>query len=166
MPDQRRLFLLGGVSLSVVIGDQLTKHLVQSALSLGESQGVIGDLVRLTYIRNPNGLFGLSWGRPGLIFFLSLPAMVAIILFYLVVPGKGIFLTRLSLSLILGGALGNLIDRFRFGAVVDFIDVGIRNTRWPVFNVADSAVTIGVILVVLQGLRSGARVKEDHTEST
>jgi signal peptidase II len=82
----------------------------------------------------------------------SCVAAVAIVLFYLLLPGGPTSVTRIGLALVAAGAVGNVLDRLRFGAVVDFIDVGIRSVRWPVFNVADSAVTVGVAVLLLHGL--------------
>jgi signal peptidase II len=127
--------------------DQATKVLVQSSLHLGESVQVIGLYVKITYIHNPKGAFGLPIG--GKLFFVIFSVLASLfILYYLFKIPKEKVWSKGSLALILGGAVGNLIDRFRLGEVIDFIDVGIRTTRWPIFNVADSAVTIGVILLL------------------
>jgi len=114
---------------------------------------VIGDWVRLTYIHNPGAAFGLFPGsRPALI----VVSLAAIVVVTAVAWRKRSRWDVLPLGLILGGAVGNLIDRIRLGEVVDFVQIGIPpENYWPVFNVADSAVTIGVAWLAFTLLRSG-----------
>ncbi|MFQ6092469.1 MAG: signal peptidase II [bacterium] len=130
-----------------VLADQSSKALVQRALQLKESVQLVGSLVKITYIHNPKGAFGLPLG--GRLFFVIFSVLASLfILYYLFrIPKERVWSKR-ALALILGGAVGNLIDRFRFGEVVDFIDLGVGNTRWPIFNVADIAVTAGVALLL------------------
>ncbi len=159
--------VLAAAALGAFALDQASKMLVQSSLALGESRPVIGDLVRLTYIVNPHGLMGLSFGPWAryLMLPLSLAAITAIIYYYHHWRNPGA-LSGAALGLILGGAAGNLLDRFRFGMVIDFIDVDIPNIalppfslafvrfpgffldRWYIFNVADSAVLCGVAILL------------------
>jgi signal peptidase II len=135
----------------VVILDQATKLLVQQSFRLYQQVDLVGDYVRLTYIHNPGAAFGIHLGpysRP-IFLVLSLLALGALGAMYWVTPIRD--RVRLAaISLICGGALGNLIDRVRseYG-VVDFLDVGIGDLRWPVFNVADVAVTTGAIFLAL-----------------
>jgi signal peptidase II len=164
------------VSVVIVIVDQITKFLVKGinlealnlrweGLPLGSSRPIIGDFLRLTYIENPGMAFGIDVG--GKLFFSVFTLLASIgIAVYLYKKRNEPFLLRLSLATILGGAVGNLIDRvfygviynegpLFFGKVVDFIDLdffnislfGFNISRWPVFNVADASVTIGVILL-------------------
>ncbi len=138
------LFLL--VSLTILALDQWMKKLIAGSMHLGESRRVIGEVVRFTYIRNPNSVFGLNLGGPIVSTILTVVAFIFVI--YLFVIAKNpIFLT--AISFIIGGALGNLVDRVLYMEVVDFIEVGVRQFRWPTFNVADSFVTIGIILVII-----------------
>lgn len=146
---------MAGLFLFVLIFDLVTKHLVQNRFELGESVPWLGDTVRLTYILNAGGAFGISIGSNMVYLVVSLVVIVAVI--YLVWSKIGSNkLIDFSLVAVIGGAVGNLVDRFRFGAVVDFLDVdipnldfiGIQMHRWPVFNVADAAVTIGMILII------------------
>jgi signal peptidase II len=146
----------------VVVLDQITKIiikglvivqeanpvvLVKGRFYLGESIKIIGNVLRFTYIENPGMAFGIRVG--GKLFFTIFASIASVvILIYLYRMRKERFYPRLSLALILGGAVGNLIDRFAYGQVIDFIDIGIGNTRWPVFNIADTAVTIGMIILV------------------
>ncbi len=134
-------------SLVIVILDQLTKSMVKSRFYLHESIEVIGDFLRFTYIENPGMAFGIRIAGPWFFTLFSAIASV-VILVYMYKMRHAAFLSRLALAFILGGAIGNLIDRSLYGRVVDFIDVGIGTTRWPVFNLADSAVTIGMILLI------------------
>jgi len=133
---------------SVVIIDQISKAVVSGAIPLYTSISVIPGFFNLCHIQNPGGGFGfLSNHSPILqkivfVFFSSLAAGL-IFYFYKKTPDTHPFLAS-GLALIFGGAIGNLIDRIRFGTVVDFLDVYIKNLHWPVFNAADSAVTVGV----------------------
>ncbi|MEA1912259.1 MAG: signal peptidase II [candidate division WOR-3 bacterium] len=132
--------------LCILLLDQFTKKFVMNSMFLGESKKIIGNIVRFTYIRNPNSVFGLHIGGPLVSTILTGVAFIFVI--YLFITGKHrLFLT--GISFIIGGALGNLADRFFYMEVVDFVDIGIKEYRWPTFNVADSFVTIGIILVII-----------------
>ncbi len=121
--------------------DQLTKFIVSSKLSLYQSMPVIKGIFCISLVHNRGAAFGLFRDQ---IYLFILTALFAIILIYLSLKeNKKISLYSASLGLILAGTIGNLIDRLRFGYVVDFLDFRI----WPVFNVADSAITIGAILL-------------------
>lgn len=131
----------------VVVLDQITKLSVKAQFYLGESIEIFGDVLRFTYIQNPGMAFGIRFG--GKLFFTIFASIASvIILIYLYRMRHERFQSRFSLALILGGAIGNLIDRFAYGEVIDFIDIGVENTRWPVFNIADSAVTVGMIILI------------------
>jgi len=134
--------------------DQVTKAIVSARLLPGDPVPVIDNFLRLTLVHNTGAAFGLFPGsRLPFILISALAIVVALYLFAR--DAYRSFLNRVLLGSILGGALGNLIDRIRWGRVVDFIDVGIGAARWPVFNVADSAVTLGVILLAWNLARSG-----------
>ena len=135
-------FILAGL---VLIIDQVTKYIVMMDMSYGQSVSIIGNYLRITFITNPNALFGISLGDrfP----YPLLTTIVAIVIVVLILTERSAFLTG-AYGLILGGAIGNLIDRLRIGEVIDFIDAGVKNLRWPTFNIADSAVTIGIILML------------------
>ena len=131
------------ISLFIVFLDQVTKHLVMVNISYGEVVRVWGDYIRFIHRMNPNAVFGVSVGGPTVSLILTLVAFVFVcILFYR--SKERLFLV--SLSMIIGGAVGNLIDRLMFRAVTDFIDIGFHGYRFATFNVADSFVTIGIIL--------------------
>ncbi|MCK5654283.1 MAG: signal peptidase II [Dehalococcoidia bacterium] len=130
------------IALIVVALDQVSKFFIRANMNLGESIPEEG-FFRITYGTNTGGVFGLFANQA---FLITLTAIVGVaaILVYSRYPQANRVLVRVALGLLLGGAVGNLIDRIRFGEVVDFIDVG----AWPVFNVADSAVVVGVILII------------------
>ena len=134
--------------LAVLVLDQVTKAWVRATMELNETIPVIGNVVRLTYIHNEGAAFGLSIGEYSSRIFLVLASIAsALVLYLLLTAPRQERLQRVALALILGGALGNIIDRIRWSMVVDFIQVGIAGHFWPIFNVADSAVTIGAVLL-------------------
>ena len=132
-------------ALLVLIADQLSKIWIRSSLDLGESLFDIG-LFRLTHIQNTGAAFGLFQDQSFALTIIAIISIVALLVFFLLfsrhstILSKG--LSKPALGLILGGTIGNLVDRLRLGCVTDFIDFGI----WPAFNIADSAITVGVIL--------------------
>lgn len=142
------------VGLVILVLDQATKILALSRLSLGVPVSVVDGLVALTLVMNPGLAFGfLGAVPPGwrwVVALLSLAALCALALLAVRLLPSGGWPAALALGLIFGGAVGNLIDRWRFGAVVDFIDVYWRAYHWPAFNVADSAISIGVALLALR----------------
>ena len=142
------------LACSVILIDAITKHVAVAQLAPFHSVSVIPGLFDLTYVENPGGVFGLLRGLQdttrGIIFTLvPLTAIVLIGLYALRVPSAH-RLTLASLALILGGAVGNLIDRIRLGYVVDFLDFHFRGHHWPAFNLADSAICVGVGLLLLE----------------
>jgi signal peptidase II len=145
------VLLLAG---AVVALDQLTKLVALDRLPLGASMPVIDGFLSLTLVLNPGLAFGLLGTIPTawrwVVAALSLVALAVLARVALRVLPTGGWLGRLAIGLIFGGAVGNLIDRARFGAVVDFVDVHWRGWHWPAFNVADSAITVGVTLLALR----------------
>lgn len=137
------------VAALVVVLDQWTKHLVQASLPVHTPVPVIPGVLSLTHTYNPGVAFGqFSGGGPWILIALALAAVSGIIAYRARLLKTGIRLhplLNLGLALPLGGALGNVIDRIRIGEVVDFIDFG----WWPVFNVADSAITLGAVALVV-----------------
>jgi signal peptidase II len=138
--------------VGVLILDQLSKAAVSLTLKMYEVRPIIHGLLNLTRVHNTGAAFGLLAGQPSIlrtIFFLavSLLAMgVVLWMIFRLPPDQKVEIV--ALSIIFGGALGNVIDRARLGEVVDFIDVYYRSYHWPAFNVADSAITIGVLLLL------------------
>lgn len=151
----KRPALLFALCAALVVAlDQLTKAAVSSRLFLSEPVPVLGDYVRLTLVHNTGAAFGLFPGSRLPFIIVSLLAVSVVLYLCTRETYRGVP-QRLLLGCILGGAIGNLVDRIRLGWVVDFIDVGLGPVRWPVFNVADSAVTVGVILLVWYLYRAG-----------
>lgn len=140
--------LLLATALVITVLDQVVKRVVVNVLRMGESVDVAGAFVRLTRTSNTGAAFGLFRGRSNWFIAISLIASVIIVALSRKIVEAG-RVERVAFSLILGGTVGNLIDRIRLGAVVDFIDVGAGGFRWPAFNVADSAITIGVTLLAV-----------------
>jgi signal peptidase II len=139
---------------AVLFLDQATKAIASARLMPGEPVPVLGQFLRLTLVHNTGAAFGLFPGSR-LPFILISVLAIAVVLYLFARDAYKSFANRVLLGCILGGALGNLVDRIRWGRVVDFIDMGIGTIRWPVFNVADSAVTLGVILLAWNLARSG-----------
>ncbi|NLK08292.1 MAG: signal peptidase II [Firmicutes bacterium] len=133
-------FLMGGILL--VILDQVSKWLATYYLHLGESVALPGHLVYLTLVHNPGAAFGLFANATSFLVALALALLLGV-WWYRHVIARQSFLLKLGLTLSIGGAVGNVIDRIRLGYVVDFIDVRV----WPVFNVADCGIVIGVAVL-------------------
>jgi signal peptidase II len=140
-----------GIVGSIVAVDIGTKLWVQRTLRLYDPVPVLGEYVRLTYLYNPGAAFGLHLGPYSRVFFLSLTVVAVVVLFLIYRNTPLADRARLiAVTLVTGGALGNMIDRVRSPrGVVDFLDVGVGHVRWPVFNVADIAVTTGALLLAL-----------------
>ena len=140
-----------GVMGSLLAVDLLSKAWIQGNVSYGQSLSLLGDWVRLTYLLNPGAAFGLNVGEWSRAVFATLAVVAVMVIVTIVRETPAADRMRLSaLALILGGAVGNLIDRLRsHGAVVDFLDVGFGRVRWPVFNIADVGVTAGALLLVV-----------------
>lgn len=154
----KRLLPLLMMMAGIVGLDQATKALLVCSLDLHDSVPLVDGLLSISHVRNRGAAFGLlsDWDlpyQPFLLAVLSLAALAAIALYFVRLPSTA-RLPRLALALVLGGAVGNLLDRMRLGYVVDFIHVYWRQYQWPDFNVADSAITVGVILLVFDILRS------------
>jgi signal peptidase II len=163
----RRLSYLT-VMLTILVVDQLTKWLVARELDLHEYRPLVEGLLSLSHVRNRGAAFGILSDadlpyQSVLFAGLSLVALLAIAVYAWRLPATA-WLPQFALALILGGALGNLIDRLRLGYVVDFVHVYWRDHQWPDFNAADSAITIGVTLLVLDILRSPHAESPGKTE--
>lgn len=149
-----RLFYL--VAALVLVLDIATKQVVYRGMELGQSIPVFGDWFRWTYIHNAGAAFGLFEGNRW--FFVGVSTLSVLVLVALANSARYRHpLTLLALGLILGGAVGNLLDRLWLGVVIDFVNIGIGEHRWPFFNVADSGISVGVVLLAIQLLREGER---------
>jgi signal peptidase II len=145
--------------VAVIIGstialDQYTKLLVMQRFRLYESVAVIPGFFNLTYVRNKGAAFGILAGMEGAwrTAFFVMVSLAALSVLTVLVRKTEDRLTLIAYALISGGALGNLVDRIRFGEVVDFVEWYYRSFHWPAFNVADSAITVGVGLLVIEML--------------
>ncbi|CAN2039819.1 Lipoprotein signal peptidase [Candidatus Magnetomoraceae bacterium gMMP-15] len=148
--SKNKYTLLIFVAAIVIILDQITKFIIMKTMPLYHSISVIEGFFNLTHIHNTGGAFGLMANQHHIIraiLFLGVSsvALFVILYFYKQTPQE-ITGLRIGLSLIFGGAVGNLIDRFRLGEVIDFFVFYIKSHHWPAFNVADSAVTIGAVI--------------------
>ena len=144
-------------AIIVVLIDQFSKYLVKTKFILFESQSIIGPFLRFTYIENSGLAFGLPVGGFAWLLFLITLIISLYMSYYIISYNNIIKYEALSLSLILGGAIGNLIDRgftlfgiFGYGGVIDFIDIGLFESswRWYIFNIADLSVSMGIILYI------------------
>lgn len=148
------------ISASVIVFDQLTKWLISSWLSLYETIEVF-PYFNLTLAHNTGAAFSFlaqagGWQRW---FFVVLAIVISTGLVFWLRKVKNNNLESLSISLILGGAIGNVIDRFLLGYVVDFLDVYYGSYHWPAFNIADSAIVIGAMLLILDSFKSKPETK-------
>ncbi|MBD3218754.1 MAG: signal peptidase II [candidate division Zixibacteria bacterium] len=152
---RRRLIFYLTITFSIAIVDIVTKLIVQKNFALHESHQILGNFFKFTYILNYGGVFGSRLGS-NVFYLISAIVVVLLVIFFLYREfGKNKYVD-LSLFIVLGGAIGNLFDRIRMGAVVDFLDfnflkiqvLGYQFDRWPTFNIADAAVTVGMILLV------------------
>jgi signal peptidase II len=135
------------VAALVVAADQYTKHIIATTYLPDESRIVVPHVVYLTYVQNSHGAFGLFGSHPLLLAAFASAVLIGFFLWYRNTGNAGLT-THIAFGLILGGAIGNIADRMRLTYVVDFIDF----RWWPVFNVADSAITIGVVLLLVRML--------------
>jgi signal peptidase II len=146
--------LIFGLATIVFVADQVTKRWALARLDAAHPVVVIPDLFHLVLVMNPGVAFGIFAGVPPrwrwivTLFSLTALALLASLAFRILPRGSAV--SRVAIAFVFGGAAGNLLDRWRFGAVVDFIDVFWRSYHWPAFNVADSAITVGVCLLAAE----------------
>ena len=141
------------ITLVVIIIDQVSKLLVWNLLELGEIVKITPKIIWITYVQNTGAAFSISFGTPGLnkIVFIFVSLLAIFLIFYLLSKTSS-KIEKISFALILGGALGNLIDRIALGSVIDFIWCDFPDvimTRWPVFNIADSSIVIAIAIMVV-----------------
>jgi signal peptidase II len=150
--------LFGGLALIVLVADQVSKAWVDTGFQLASTHApspglaaptpIIGDFVRIAKTYNDGGIFGL-FGTAAPILALASIAVVVGIVAYQARSGSAPLLLTVALGLLLGGALGNLIDRMRFGHVIDFVDMGLGDLRWYTFNVADASISLAISALLL-----------------
>jgi signal peptidase II len=138
------------LAAGIVVVDQLTKAWLVSAVAPGQVLPILGDVLRLVDSHNDGGLFGLLRGQ-ALAFGLVSLVVIGLIVAFHARAGRNPYLT-VTLGLLLGGALGNLVDRLRLGYVVDFVDAGIGDVRWYTFNVADAAISAAILLLIVMSV--------------
>ncbi|ARQ06642.1 signal peptidase II [Macrococcoides canis] len=144
-----RIIPMGLLSIVLILVDQLTKYMIVKSMEIGESISIIGDILKITSHRN----YGAAWGmlQNQMIFFYIITVIVLIALCYFYYKeAADNLLMQSGLMLIFAGAIGNFIDRLFRGNVVDFIDTKIINYDFPIFNVADSCLTIGVFILLYE----------------
>ncbi len=154
------------VSLAIILFDQITKILVLNNLHENEAISVIGNFLYFRFVYNQGGAWGTSIGPSWVYTILSIVALILIIKYFIGAKTAG-KIDKISLSIIFGGAVGNLIDRIVYGKVVDFIDMDIPDIpflnlyRWFTFNIADAAITIGLVIFAFSLFMK----KDDKTEN-
>ncbi|MBU0679050.1 MAG: signal peptidase II [Verrucomicrobia bacterium] len=139
------------IALLITVLDQLTKQIVRLSFALGESRPVIEGCFDLTYLRNTGAAWGILGGQNTSLTVISLVILIVMVIF------RRSFLSdtlehRIALGLMVGGIVGNLLDRMRQGWVTDFLDFYVGNHHWPAFNVADAAICVGVGIYILSSL--------------
>ena len=161
---KRKYWVLLIFCFGILVLDQWTKSLIIKKLLLYQKVEVIQGFFNILHVRNTGGAFGIFGGDKGgvgsILFVVVSLVAIGVIAFLFVRIKEDEKTLALSFSLILSGAIGNLIDRLRYGEVIDFLDFYLSSTHWPTFNVADSAICIGIGLMALELL------KRDHKEGT
>jgi signal peptidase II len=144
------IFILGAAF--VIALDQITKAAIVTKFVIHESYAIVDGFFNLVYVMNPGAAFGFLADASAIfryVFFIGITSAVILLILYYIVKSKSQNMqTVISLTLIFSGAVGNLIDRIRFGAVVDFLDFYIHTWHWPAFNVADSSIFLGAVLMI------------------
>ena len=151
-PRRPFLFLLGAITIPVILLDQATKLFVQAHMALYESIAIIPNYLDITYTLNPGAAFSMLADAPPWVrkaFLLTMACAAIVVLTVLIVRAERVSITSVAFALILGGATGNLIDRAIRGRVIDFMRAHYYDLNYPIFNVADSAISIGVVLIML-----------------
>jgi signal peptidase II len=149
-PSIGRWIAFTAIALGVLAVDQASKAWVTGNLDIGEGIELLGEWLRIVHWRNSGALFGLLPQSAPIFAVVSL-GVVALIVLYHHRAGRG-YLTTVALALLLGGAIGNLIDRLRFGSVVDFVDMGIGEWRFYTYNAADAAITTAILLLIVMAI--------------
>jgi len=155
----RTVYLL--VAVGIFLADRVSKWTVMHTLMLGETRRIVPGLFNLTHLRNRGAAFGLfADAESTVVVFFLIAFSVAALVLVLVLLWRGTTSpwAGAGLSLILGGAMGNLVDRLRDGGVVDFLDFHLGSYHWPAFNVADSAIVVGAAVLMLELFRSRRHV--------
>jgi len=164
-PRRPFLLLVAVITIPVVILDQATKQFVQAHMALYESIAIIPNYLDITYTLNPGAAFSMladapPWVRYAVL--LSMASAMIVVLVVLLARSERVSINSIAFALVLGGAIGNLIDRAIRGRVIDFMRAHYYDLNYPVFNVADSAISIGVVLIILAAFLAS---DDDPTDS-
>ena len=151
------------VSAILVLADQVSKAIVVRTMSLYESVPVIENFFHFTYITNDGMAFGIDFPFGYFIFSLVSALLTIFLFWYLWSVRNDSLVIRLGLAMIIAGAVGNLIDRLMLGEVIDFLDFMIGNFHWYVFNLADSYVTVGMVLILTDSIFLEKKREKNHT---
>lgn len=139
------------VAILVFFADRYTKNWVSKNFKIGESRSVYKDYIKITHIKNPWGVWGLKiFGKNKYLYIIPLVGLFILLIIWAFIEKD--FFTLIFLGCVIGAGLGNLYDRIIFGVVTDFIDIGIKDKRWPVFNVADAVITTSLIIYSLKSI--------------
>jgi signal peptidase II len=167
--DNRRKYVLFSIiTVVVVVADQITKRLIDSTMRLGERIEIIPNFLDIRYVSNTGAAFGIMAKLPDgarLPFLIGVSILAMLLILYLFFQAEHDRIPyQISLGLVFSGAVGNLIDRIWLGAVRDFIDAHIHGLHWPVFNVADSAITVGIVILAYELLIREPRLEREARE--
>ncbi|WP_085060601.1 signal peptidase II [Staphylococcus haemolyticus] len=140
------------VAIAILIIDQVTKRIIATTMDIGDSYKVIPNFLNITSHRNNGAAWGILSGKMGFFYIITIVILIVLVLFYIKEAKYNLFM-QVAISLLFAGALGNFIDRLVNGEVVDFVDTNIFGYDFPIFNVADSSLTIGVLFIIIALLK-------------
>ncbi|WP_145437101.1 signal peptidase II [Staphylococcus haemolyticus] len=140
------------VAIAILIIDQVTKWIIATTMNIGDSYEVIPNFLNITSHRNNGAAWGILSGKMGFFYIITIVILIVLVLFYIKEAKYNLFM-QVAISLLFAGALGNFIDRLVNGEVVDFVDTNIFGYDFPIFNVADSSLTIGVLFIIIALLK-------------
>jgi len=149
-PSPRRWLLFTLIAVGVVLADQATKSWIAATIPFGDGRSILGEWLNFVHWRNDGALFGLLPQSAPAFAVVSLVVVVLIVVYHQK-AGRGVVMT-VALALLLGGAIGNLLDRLRWGYVLDWIDMGVGDWRFYTYNVADAAITVSIIGLIMLAL--------------
>ena len=140
------------VAIAILIIDQVSKRIIATTMNIGDSYEVIPNFLNITSHRNNGAAWGILSGKMGFFYIITIVILIVLVLFYIKEAKYNLFM-QVAISLLFAGALGNFIDRLVNGEVVDFVDTNIFGYDFPIFNVADSSLTIGVLFIIIALLK-------------
>lgn len=140
------------VAIAILIIDQVTKRIIATTMNISDSYKVIPNFLNITSHRNNGAAWGILSGKMGFFYIITIVILIVLVLFYIKEAKYNLFM-QVAISLLFAGALGNFIDRLVNGEVVDFVDTNIFGYDFPIFNIADSSLTIGVLFIIIALLK-------------